>query len=92
MRCFTSIIFNMWIIRYKIDQIDDAIMELVHRRMKYVDLARNYSMWDVHDQRQEEIAITRLKQKKKIEDNLVEDIWRPLFNYSRELHTSNKRP
>ena len=72
------------LIRYKIDRIDDAIYELLRVRMKYAKKTTKFKT-TVQSTEREQSILNRLKSKDGLEKEFVEEIWQPIFNYSRVI-------
>jgi chorismate mutase len=77
--------FNpLYLIRYKIDRIDDTIYELLRVRMKYAKKTTPFKT-TVQSTEREQYILNRLKDRKGLDKDFVEAVWQPIFNYSRVI-------
>ena len=73
---------QLWLLRLKINDIDDEIYKLICRRMEYAKYTNHYKT-SIFDKRREEEVLTRLKKKGVMKDEMVEDLWKPLMKHCR---------
>lgn len=82
---------KLTLLRKKIDQIDDQLVQLVAKRMKIVNKVKNYKKrrnLAITDKNREEQIINRLKLKAKklnVSIKLIEKIIRLIINESKKL-------
>lgn len=75
------------LLRYKIDIIDNSIYNLICHRIKYAKQTTKLKTL-IYDHKREEYILNRLKiinnyNSNPINETLIDDIWYPLFNYSK---------
>lgn len=81
-------ILNLWLLRNRIDQIDDEIYKLVQQRLVYCALTRHYKS-SAYDQHREEYIMERLKKKGMMRDEVVEDVWFVLLKHGKNVQCSS---
>jgi len=81
---------NLWLIRNRIDKIDDEIYTLIHKRLEYAALTRHYKN-SVYDEHRESQVIKRLKQKKLLGDEVVDDIWKQIIKHGKKAQLENDK-
>jgi len=75
---------NLWLLRNKIDRIDDEIYMLVQKRLAYAALTTHYKS-SAYDQHRESQVINRLKKKKLLSDEVVDDVWKELIKHAKKV-------
>lgn len=76
---------HFWLTRHRMDMIDDEIYKLVQKRLELSEKAHHYRNNLLYDDKfREEYVLERLKKKKMIGDEVVEDVWRPLVKHENQ--------
>lgn len=75
---------NLWILRNRIDKIDDEIYNLVLKRLEYAALTRQYKN-SIYDEHRESQVIDRLKKKNLLKEDVVDDIWKQLIKHGKKV-------
>jgi chorismate mutase len=76
---------HFWLMRHRLDMIDDEIYKLVQKRLELSAMVRHYRTKMLYnDTFREEYVLERLKKKKLIKDHVVEDVWRQLVKHEEE--------
>ena len=85
---------HFWLTRHRMDMIDDEIYKLIQKRLELSGKLHHYRTNLMYDETfREEYVLERLKKKKVIEDDVVEDVWRPLVKHELcEISKQNQEP
>jgi chorismate mutase len=87
---YLGIYLNLWLIRNRIDRIDDEIYNLIQKRLEYAALTRHYKN-SIYDEHRESQVIERLKQKKILDDEVVGDIWEQIIKHGRKVQLEDDK-
>lgn len=77
-------LINLWLLRNRIDEIDDHIYELIRQRMACCALTIHYKN-SAYDERRESQIMDRLRRKGMLENDVVEDVWEKLLLHGRRI-------
>jgi len=74
---------HLFLIRQKIDNIDDSIYELLEHRFQMARLTRHYKS-DTFDMRREHEILERLMSKGRLPPECVHDVWTTIMTHSKK--------
>lgn len=73
---------HFWLTRHRMNMIDDEIYKLVQKRLELSEKTHHYRNNLLYDNKfREEYVLDRLRKKKILKDEIVEEVWRPLVKY-----------